>query len=183
MLAKFIIKFKQNNSMYFKLNRKFTHSVLSCLFFLCFSSSAFALTNIDGVRVWPAPENSRVVFDLSKQPQYSYFTLASPQRLVIDFKNSENHVDLAKLAENDPRIKVIRTSRSKQARTTRIVLDLTRKFDISIFALKPAGQYGHRLVVDLYDKTHKITVEKRIPNSKRDIVIAIDAGHGGDDPG
>ncbi len=142
-----------------------------------------ASDKIKGVRVWPAPENTRVVFDLTNEPEYSYFTLSSPERLVIDFKSVNNEVDLANLAKNDPRIIRIRTSKPKNKNGTRLVLELDDKFQLTVFPLAPAGQYGNRLVVDLFDK-QKITQTafKPIDNS-RDIVIGIDAGHGGEDPG
>ena len=144
-----------------------------------------ARTNsIDGVRVWPAPENTRIVFDLKSKPDYKYFTLNNPSRLVIDFKNTTNNATLKSLANNDPRIKIFRTSTSKSKSSTRLVLELSKSYPLTVFPLAPAGQYGDRLVVDLYDKRDKPSVAKRTaPNGKRDIVIAIVAGHGGEDPG
>jgi len=146
---------------------------------------AFGATpiKIESIRIWPAPENSRIVFDLSAKPEFSYFTLKSPDRLVIDFKQSENHVPLAELAETDPRVKKIRTSRTRAKGTTRIVLDLAQNFDHSVFPLAPAGQYGDRLVVDLYDRSQPKPVVAATSNNNRDVIIAIDAGHGGEDPG
>jgi N-acetylmuramoyl-L-alanine amidase len=144
---------------------------------------AIAEDQINGIRVWPAPENTRVVFDLSSEPEYSYFSLSNPERLVIDFKSAKNAVSLSNLAKNDPRIKRIRTSKPKHKNGTRLVIELESKFQLTIFPLAPAGQYGDRLVVDLFDKQKKVqTVSKPIDNS-RDIVIGIDAGHGGEDPG
>jgi len=144
-----------------------------------------ASTNsINGVRVWPAPENTRIVFDLKSKPDYKYFTLSNPSRLVIDFKNTINNTALKTLAQNDPRIKLFRTSTSKSKSSTRLVLELSKSYPLTVFPLAPAGQYGDRLVVDLYDKKVKAPVEtKKIPNEKRDIIIAIVAGHGGEDPG
>jgi len=144
-----------------------------------------ASTNsIDGIRVWPAPENTRIVFDLKTKPDYKYFTLSKPNRLVIDFKNTKNSTALKSLADNDPRIKLFRTSTSKSKSSTRLVLELAKLYPLTVFPLAPAGQYGDRLVVDLYDKSIKApVVTKKTPNGKRDIIIAIVAGHGGEDPG
>lgn len=142
-----------------------------------------AANSIDGVRVWPAPENTRIVFDLAQKPQYSYFTLKNPQRLVIDFKNSKNLAQLTNIAQNDLRIKRIRTSTAKNKKNTRLVLELANKYKLSIFSLSPAGQYGHRLVIDLYDKNKPVKVVAQKQNGKRDIIIGIAAGHGGEDPG
>jgi len=139
--------------------------------------------SIDGVRVWPAPENTRVVFDLSNKPDYKFFSLKNPQRLVIDFKNSKNRVSFKNLLKNDKRIKRIRTSNPKSKGTTRLVLELADDYSLTVFPLAPAGQYGNRLVVDLHDKRMTNKVADTITTSKRDIVIAIVAGHGGEDPG
>jgi len=144
-----------------------------------------ASTNsIDGIRVWPAPESSRIVFDLKTKPDYKYFTLKKPHRLVIDFKNTNNNAALTTLANNDPRIKLFRTSTAKSTGSTRLVLELSKEYPLSVFPLAPAGQYGDRLVVDLHDNSKKEPIiEKTRPNGKRDIIIAIVAGHGGEDPG
>ena len=140
--------------------------------------------SINGIRVWPAPENTRIVFDLKTKPDYKYFTLSKPSRLVIDFKNTKNSTALKTLATNDPRIKLFRTSTSKSKSSTRLVLELAKSYPLTVFPLAPAGQYGDRLVVDLYDKNVKApVVTKKTPNGKRDIIIAIVAGHGGEDPG
>jgi len=148
-------------------------------------SNVSASTNgIDGIRVWPAPESTRIVFDLKTKPDYKYFTLTKPDRLVIDFKNTINNTALKSLADNDPRIKLFRTSTPKATINTRLVLELSQTYPLSVFPLAPAGQYGDRLVVDLYDKKKKPAVAKKTTtNSKRDIIIAIVAGHGGEDPG
>jgi len=152
---------------------------------LTVSNAVAASTNsIDGIRVWPAPENTRIVFDLKSKPDYKYFTLSNPSRLVIDFKNTKNSTTLKALADNDPRIKLFRTSTSKSKSSTRLVLELSKLYPLTVFPLAPAGQYGDRLVVDLYDKSVKAPViTQKMPSGKRDIVVAIVAGHGGEDPG
>ena len=155
------------------------------VFVLCFGLVAvtYASNSIDSVRIWPAPENTRIVFDLSGKPDFKYFPLQSPHRLVIDFKNSKNNAALMSAINADRRVKKIRTSTSKTKGSTRLVLDLAEDFRISVFPLAPAGQYGDRLVIDLYDKKSQ-HIEKHDNNQgKRDIVIAIVAGHGGEDPG
>jgi N-acetylmuramoyl-L-alanine amidase len=154
-------------------------SVITLSFF--FSVSTFAANSIDGIRVWPAPENTRIVFDVKKKPEYKYFTLTNPNRLVIDFANTKNTVALKNIATNDPRVKLFRSSTKKGK--TRLVLELTKSYQLTVFPLAPAGQYGNRLVIDLYDKASS---KKRISKPKQstgDIIIGIDAGHGGEDPG
>ena len=148
-----------------------------------FAVNAWAINVIEGVRIWPAPENTRVVFDLSDKPDYSYFYLSNPKRLVIDFKNTQNISNLSNLAKNDTRIKLIRTSTSKNNTAVRLVLELNGSYDDSIFVLAPTGPYGDRLVVDLLDKKRKQVATHKPKNTKRDVIIGIDAGHGGEDPG
>lgn len=150
---------------------------------LAISQYAFAKNSIDGVRVWPSPENTRVVFDLKSTPEFTYFSLTNPQRLVIDFKDTQNVASLRNLLAKDKRIKNIRLSSPKEKNSTRLVLDLTEAYQLNVFALAPAGQYGDRLVVDLYDKNRVAQKDTPTINNKRDIVIAVVAGHGGEDPG
>jgi len=161
------------------------NTVIIFALFSVVCTTAFAANSIDGIRVWPAPENTRVVFDLSAKPEYKYFTLKNPDRLVIDFKHSKNATALKNVLKNDKRIKKIRTSTPKAKTTTRLVLELKESYRTSIFPLAPAGSYGNRLVVDLFDKnrTVKTATKRSNNNEKRDIVVAIVAGHGGDDPG
>ena len=63
------------------------------------------------------------------------------------------------------------------------MLELAEDYRISVFPLAPAGQYGDRLVIDLYDKKSQPIATHDNSQGKRDIVIAIVAGHGGEDPG
>lgn len=154
-----------------------------CALFLSgiFSVSAFAANTIDGIRLWPAPENTRIVFDVKQKPDYKYFTLSKPNRLVVDFTNTKNTVALRNLAVDDPRVKLFRSSMSKGK--TRLVLELNKAYQLTVFPLAPAGQYGHRLVIDLYDKSRSKQIMAKPKKSLGDIIIGIDAGHGGEDPG
>ncbi|RHW75696.1 N-acetylmuramoyl-L-alanine amidase [Colwellia sp. RSH04] len=156
-------------------------SIIGGQFLLSFQ--VHAANSIDGIRVWPAPENTRIVFDVKNKPDYKYFTLSNPNRLVIDFERTKNAVSLKKLAANDPRVKRFRTSTSKKTGTTRLVLELAKSYQLSVFPLSPAGQYGNRLVIDLYDKDRTNKVASQPKEDHHDIIIGIDAGHGGEDPG
>jgi len=168
--------------MLFAVTKK--HFILFIIFLSIFTSQVYAANKIEGIRVWPAPESTRVVFDLSAKPEFTYFSLSKPQRLVIDFANSKSSVSLNGLLKDDKRIKVIRTSGTKKDGSTRLVLELADNYQLSVFPLAPAGTYGDRLVLDIYDNDNQAPVVKREPvASQRDIVIAIVAGHGGEDPG
>lgn len=168
-----------------------------------------AASDVQSVRLWRAPDNTRLVFDLSGPVQHKVFTLTAPDRIVID-------VDKASLAkpfeslplENTP-VAGLRAAKY-DANTLRIVIDLSTQVAPKSFTLAPNQQYGHRLVVDLFDseadanaasasarvpatvtpstpaKPVSPTIPTKLPplpSSQRDIVIAIDAGHGGEDPG
>ncbi|MFT5788255.1 MAG: N-acetylmuramoyl-L-alanine amidase [Shewanella sp.] len=156
------------------------------LLLLTFGASFFAQSanKLEGVRVWAAPESTRIVFDLSQSPSYTHFTLTNPYRLVVDLKNSSNKVDLAKIANNSKLVKRIRKSSPPEKGTLRIVIDLVKPVKASLFSLPPTAPYGNRLVVDLDSGSSKPKSQSGKPASAlRDVIVAIDAGHGGDDPG
>lgn len=149
------------------------------------------------VRLWAAPDHTRVVFDTSGPVSHKLFTLDKPDRLVIDVPSTEAPADLK---GNGGVVKSIRAARNSPD-TVRIVLDLKQSVKPRSFSLTPNGQYGHRLVIDLYPQAQAATpaapaaaaapaakpkAKQAVvtpPSQARDLVIAIDAGHGGDDPG
>jgi N-acetylmuramoyl-L-alanine amidase len=163
-----------------------------------------AVTQVKSMRLWRAPDNTRLVFDLSGPVQHSVFTLSAPDRLVIDINGATLAAPLTVSTSNTP----ITSVRSAQRTPTdlRVVVDLTKSVTPKSFTLAPNAQYGNRLVVDLYDQaadaapppptppvatapavpvtpTQPAIKLTPVPSGKRDIVIAIDAGHGGEDPG
>jgi N-acetylmuramoyl-L-alanine amidase len=157
------------------------------------SVSTLAANKLDSVRIWAAPESTRVVFDLTQAPRYSEFTLNGPHRLVIDLADTQLGVNLAKLSNNSKLIKSIRYSTPPKKGTLRLVLDLHRPIKANLFSLPPTAPYGNRLVVDLDDSVSAVaSSSSSAPAStnltsssqgSRDVIIAIDAGHGGEDPG
>jgi N-acetylmuramoyl-L-alanine amidase len=152
---------------------------------MVFSTSNFAKNTIKGLRIWPSPNTTRLVFDLADTPKYSYFTLKSPSRLVIDIENTPKNFDFSKIINESKLIKKVRYSTAKNSQSVRVVIELNRKLENNIFALPPTPPYGDRLVIDL--KEPNSSAPQIVMNSKsvtdRDIVIVIDAGHGGEDPG
>lgn len=143
--------------------------------------------SVDSLRLWAAPDHTRLVFDTSAPVEHSIFSLKKPDRLVIDIGNSRLKASLAGVAENDPLIKDLRSG-VRERNGLRVVLDLRKKVKAKSFVLQPNRQYGYRLVVDLYEaegKKHKKENKSidQLKNEMRDVVIAIDAGHGGEDPG
>ncbi len=139
---------------------------------------------IDGVRVWPAPDHTRIVFDVSDRAEHKIFTLSNPERLVIDLGNTSSTANLSKLKLPPEIIRRVRFA-PRNGKDLRVVLDLSTRIRPRSFVLSPNQQYGHRLVVDLYPRTvqAKSPAVARKLDDKRDVIIAIDAGHGGEDPG
>jgi len=155
---------------------------------------------IQAARVWPSPEGARVVLDLSGPVQYSYFKLDKPDRIVIDIKNAKTSKNFRPKNVTGKLVKKIRSAK-RGISGYRIVLDLTKSIKPAIFQLPPRGPYGARLIIDLEDPEKKAIISLFSPrkpevSSKhqvsgkdillfqtRDYMVAIDAGHGGDDPG
>lgn len=160
-------------------------AILSLL--LTLIPNILSATEVRGLRMWPAPDNTRLVFDLSAPVEHSVFSLRHPNRIVIDLKNSKVSGTLPSITYNESRIKGIRYAK-RGKKGLRVVLDLKNSVNPKSFILKPHGAYGHRLVVDLLDAKVAKKVIKKQPaykqkKYKRDLIIAIDAGHGGEDPG
>ncbi|SQH75118.1 N-acetylmuramoyl-L-alanine amidase [Shewanella benthica] len=152
---------------------------------LCTSFVVHSATKLDGVRIWAAPESTRVVFDLTHAPKYTYFNLTSPYRLVVDLKGTTTSLNLSKLANNSKLVKRVRISKPPAKGTLRLVIDLIKPVKANLFSLPPTAPYGNRLVLDLDDSRSSVTVSQPSKSTQklRDVVVAIDAGHGGDDPG
>lgn len=146
-------------------------------------SSAWAV-DVHDVRLWRAPDHTRIVFDLSGPAQHSLIVLSDPRRIVLDVQNAQLRADLRKLQLAKTPVASIRTG-VRDGDDLRVVLEITDAVDPRSFTLKANDQAGDRLVLDLYDQQTKTTeVKKTVQHSaKRDLIIAIDAGHGGEDPG
>jgi N-acetylmuramoyl-L-alanine amidase len=148
------------------------------------SLSVLAAT-VDGVRVWRAPDHTRLVFDLSEAVTHQVFPLDNPDRLVIDIENVSLKANTSTLDFSSSPITSLRSGVHGQ-KNLRIVLDLKKAVQPRSFPLAKNEQYGERLVVDLYDhgkETAKTVADVTAENNRRNIIIAIDAGHGGEDPG
>ncbi len=161
------------------------------LMVLAVSLPLWAQNTINSARVWPSPDSTRVVFDLDEKPDFSYFMLKNPSRLVVDLENTKELKILPGVPPKHQIVSKLRYSKPKNKKSVRLVFELSSAVKPVIFALAPAGPYKNRLVVDLYNKAQKQAVaspaqtaaKNRQLSQERDIVIAIDAGHGGEDPG
>ncbi len=149
--------------------------------------AAQAPVKVQDVRLWNAPDHTRLVFDLDRPVEHRIFPLQNPHRLVIDFEAARLVTKLDGKRLKSRHIEAVRHARRKDG-TLRVVLDLTERVRPRSFLLPPGGGHGHRLVIDLYDRKGKARPVKKIaepkdPAAGRDIVVAVDAGHGGEDPG
>jgi N-acetylmuramoyl-L-alanine amidase len=145
---------------------------------------ASAGTTVENIRVWAENGRTRVVLDLSRPAAHKIFTLRSPDRLVIDLEDGRLSQSLKELPEGGGSVSAIRSGVRANGQL-RVVIDLSETVRSRSFAAGPNSKYGDRLVIDLqrYDNltTVKRASEKYVRG--RDVVIAIDAGHGGHDPG
>ncbi|UDM15595.1 N-acetylmuramoyl-L-alanine amidase [Vogesella sp. XCS3] len=166
-----------------------------------------ASSQIVAVRVWPSSTYTRLTIEAGSEIRYKHFALANPNRLVIDLEDVQLTGVLQEISGQiqsaDP---FIRTARAGQfnSNTVRLVLDLRNEVKPQIFSLKPVGEYQHRLVVDLYPANaqqddpllallqdyNKGQLDNNAPRGNkgktdpaRPVVIMIDPGHGGEDPG
>ena len=168
------------------------------------------------VRVWPSRDYTRITLEHSESLQYSYLQVKDPERLVLDLEGIEFNSVLqnlpGKISETDPYIKLIRAGRNKPG-VVRLVIELKGEHGAvkpQVFTLKPVGEYGHRLVLDLYpseppDPLMALLEKSREQSPKADgkldgpgkkpaaaseksnisrlVTIVLDPGHGGEDPG
>ncbi len=146
-----------------------------------------ASSRVEALRVWDGPDATRAVFDVSGPLDYKVFALENPDRLVLDLKGASLASGFAP-GETRGLLQGVRTG--SQGDDLRVVFDLAGKVRPKSFLLPPAEGMGHRLVVDLQPAADTVraepvvrTVEQAVPSDQRELVIAIDAGHGGEDPG
>ena len=139
--------------------------------------------DLEGIRTHQAPDHTRVVFDTNAAVRYKVFTLKNPHRVVIDLKKTRPQRGFKAPKPKGDSILRIRLGR-RLGGTHRVVLDMAQAARPKHFTLQPIEPYGHRLVVDLYapETPRKPRIAPQ-PAAERDVLIAVDAGHGGDDPG
>jgi N-acetylmuramoyl-L-alanine amidase len=198
-----------------------------------------APVEVQGIRLWAAPDHTRVVFDTSGPVKFELHALHNPERVIIDVPVAAASAAVARQQKGSGLVKAVRTAQYAND-ALRIVLELQQPVNPRSFTLNPGGRYGHRLVVDLYDRNSAPREAKAVPVASpadtrarnvsaasggsgtgaaakpaeapqsvasaaaksthgdqrrakkalthdqlptRDLVIAIDAGHGGDDTG
>jgi len=186
-------------------------------------------TTVQNIRIWNAPDHTRLVFDLSASAKFKTFALDNPKRFIVDIANGASSAKAPNL-KNNPRLASLRHG-DLNAETYRYVLEVRQAYKVSAFQLDPNKLYGYRLVIDLFDinpanskdsvdsnsikttdaqaNTSSTSTENGANSSsnksaqsntardgqapitslppttlkKRKLIVAIDAGHGGEDPG
>ena len=166
---------------------------------LFYSLTGFTENSVKATRVWPAPDYTRVTIESLLPILNDQMILKNPERIVIDLKNIVLNDSLKELSSKvkgiDPNIKKIRIAQFN-SKVTRVVIDLKTSARVKIFSLNPVKKYNYRLVIDVYPKEQDEIanllkqLEKKGPDKKaaepidkKLILVAIDAGHGGEDPG
>ncbi len=169
---------------------------------------------IVAVRIWPSADYTRVTLEHDAPLKFNHFTVENPDRLVVDIEGVEFNSVLESIAgkinENDPYIKLLRAGRFKPG-VVRLVMELKARVAPQVFSLAPVGEYGHRLVLDVYPETpvdplmallegrQEVVEPLKIdpdlvakpaetprpgkPVVDRMITVMLDPGHGGEDPG
>lgn len=143
---------------------------------------------VQNLRVWAGPDSTRAVLDLESRVDYRLFTLDNPSRVVVDIDSTSIR---GELPFNPDRGGVITSVRHgiRNGVDLRVVFDLEGSVKPQSFLLDPAGDYGHRLVIDLIPENAQTPAERvrevvrSAHNGQREMIVAIDPGHGGEDPG
>lgn len=196
-----------SQSLHDPLRRKLIGAAAATFLLTVSRAGLAAGSQVVAVRVWPSSTYTRLTIEASSEIRYKHFSLANPNRLVIDLEDVQLTGVLqdvsGQIQSADP---FIRTARAGQfnGNTVRLVLDLRNEVKPQIFSLKPVAEYQHRLVVDLYPANgqqddpllallqdyNKGQLDNNAPRGNkgktdpaRPVVIMIDPGHGGEDPG
>ncbi len=151
---------------------------------LLLAAAVAPAATLEDVRVWSEDGRTRVVLDLSGPARYNIFTLRGPDRLVVDLEDTTASDSLAELPGSSGTLSGVRTGRRAEG-GLRVVLDLNAPVRSRSFTAGPNAEHGDRLVIDLHRQGKLTTVRRASERYEegRDVVIAIDPGHGGRDPG
>jgi len=133
--------------------RRLLGSAAASLLLLVSRNVAAAPASVLAVRVWPARDYTRITLESREPLIFSHHSAHQPERLVVDLEGLELNSVLqslpAKITGQDPYIQLIRAGRNRPG-VVRLVIDLKTEVIPQVFTLKPIGDYGYRLVLDLY---------------------------------
>ena len=142
---------------------------------------------VENVRVANTGDKTRIVLDIDRPSQHKIFTLSNPNRVVVDLPQGKFALPGGKLPKGAGAVAKLRGA-NRDNGSVRLVMDLGQAARPKSFLLEPSGQYGYRIVIDLValgSSEAAPIIVKKAPSAtgRRDLVIAIDPGHGGKDPG
>jgi len=157
------------------------------IFVVLFQSTLASAALITDVRIWSAPDHTRVVLDLTEPIQYESASQVNPAQLRLEMKETILLTRKRELGVNDSFLSKISLAPLGEKKV-RLILHQKRALQASILALKPYQDKPHRLVIDLIDpaqekKEQEERQKQRESSPKGTRIIAIDPGHGGEDPG
>lgn len=154
---------------------------------LCLLAAPVMAATVQDVRLWRAPDHTRIVLDMSAPAEHRVLVLQNPDRIVLDVSNARLRASTADLDLDDTPIARIRSG-VREGSDLRLVFDLRASVTPRSFAIEANAQAGDRLVLDLHDvlpgqRDDPPAAQSVSDDDRRDIIVAIDAGHGGEDPG
>lgn len=138
-------------------------------------SPAIAASEIASARLWPAQEYTRLTLESQSPITHNVFTIGGPDRLVLDLEDVDSNAAVeslpSKISPDDPYVSGIRIGRFKPG-TVRLVLDLKTQVKPQTFILQPIGDYGYRLVLDIYPAEPVDPIIALLENNKPATVLA-----------
>jgi len=177
----------------------FKRILLLSIIYLCFMPLSYAANAVYAIRIVEHADKTRIVFDLAKKPLFNLYDRHKKTQIVVDFAGTQNKVNVSKLAKLSSNIIRVEQTNSAKSSDLRIIFHLAQPIQYRFFELAGNKTARNRLVIDLPvkpTKSAKAVIKKKNPvavkkitkkpvvrHPKRDVVIAIDAGHGGKDPG
>ncbi|MGQ8365571.1 N-acetylmuramoyl-L-alanine amidase [Glaciecola sp. 1036] len=151
--------------------------------FILFSTVSYA-DKITDARFSHAADTSRLVLELEDAPSFTYFSLKNPDRLVIDLQDVKRNFDFTSVGITGALVSKIRHSKPKTKADTRLVIELTKKPNVTLYALAKNDDFPDRLVIEMVDPDPvPVLINNQGPDRDKDIIVVVDAGHGGNDPG
>ncbi len=141
------------------------------------------ITAIYGIRLWPAPDHTRIVLDLDQPVEYKLSTTQQPAKVVLKLNSAQPILTLDAAVREDPRLDSVKTWFTGSGHEFVVEFLLRKGVEARSFLLAPNESYGHRLVLDLHNLEQETPQPKPQLPGQRKLTIAIDAGHGGEDPG
>jgi N-acetylmuramoyl-L-alanine amidase len=139
--------------------------------------------HVKNVRIAHVDNRTRIVLDIDRASDHKLFTLSNPNRVVIDL--AQGSFNMGRQLPSGTGLVANLRGANRENGMARLVLDLSDAARPKSFLLEPSGEYGYRIVVDLQPINSNVApvIVKKAPSGSRDLIIAVDPGHGGKDPG